>query len=279
MKILLTGGTGFIGSHVLHELTKTQHDVVAIRRPGSSPKFAISPEPTWLEMPLDDLRAEHLAEFDVLLHLASTGVSPQNASWRDLAYWNITVPSYLLEEANLAGVSRVVFAGTAAEYGKSADQYEFIPIDAPLQPTSLYAASKAACCLMATTYAIEKHMQVAWLRVFAAYGEGQFKSNFFPSLRAAALAGQDFQMTHGEQVRDYVPVEVVARKLIAACDEVDIYAGIPYIENVGTGIPVTMLEFAQKWWSIWNAKGQILPGTLPYRPNESMRFVPQLLFP
>jgi nucleoside-diphosphate-sugar epimerase len=277
MKILLTGGTGFIGSHLLRLLGTTDHKVTALRRGSSQPCIDIGKEPLWLVKEMDSLEPIDFSGVDALVHLASLGVSPKTATWRDLLYWNVTVMMDLLEKAHAAGVRRFVLAGSSAEYGLAADKYDFIPADAPLLPTSPYAASKAAGFIVANTFAIEKSIELSYLRVFSAYGEGQYINNFWPSLRAAALSGQDFPMTPGEQVRDFMPVERVAEAFLHSIEDLGVVKnGVPFVANVGTGHPMSMLEFAEKCWTEWGAKGRIVAGAKSYRANEPMRFVPKV---
>ena len=274
MKIFLTGGTGFIGSHLLSALANLPHEVIALRRQGSSPCIELTCQPVWSEKPLDLLQVFDLVGVDAIVHLASVGVSPKKASWEDMFFWNVTVLVRLLEVAKAAGVPRVVVAGSFSEYGKSADQYDFIPVNAPLLPTNAYAASKAAAFIGAWSYAIENKIELCYLRIFSAYGEGQYVGNFWPALRAAAQSGLDFPMTLGQQVRDYVPVADVVKQIVNAVLRDDINAGCPLVMNVGSGKPVTMRDFAEYWWTHWQAQGRLLPGAIDYRPNEPMRFVP-----
>lgn len=274
MKIFLTGGTGFIGSHFLKRALAAGHTVVATRRPGSQPKIAIGAEPNWLDKPLDVLSPIDFDGCDAVVHFASAGVSPQKASWAELMHWNVVATMHLLEQAHAASVRRIVIAGTFAEYGKSADRYERIPPDAPLLPTYAYAGSKAAAFEAAYAFALEHAIELCYLRIFSAYGEGQYEGNFWPALRKAALAGMDFEMTDGEQVRDYIPVERVADVFLRALDTARVAISQPLVCNVGSGTPVSMREFAEHWWKQWNAKGSLLVGALPYRANEVMHFLP-----
>ena len=276
MKVFLTGGTGFIGSHYLAHMSSLPHEITALRRFGSVPCVDIQRQPTWLEKSMDTIDESDLEGHDVLVHLASVGVSPQKATWQEMIYWNAVVLMRLLEVGISAGVRRFVLAGSYAEYGTSADQYEFLPVDATLQPTSPYAASKAAGCVLASTFAIVSQVELCYLRIFSAYGEGQYEDNFWPALKAAAITGKDFPMTLGEQVRDYIPVEEVAKAIHIATVRDDICPGIPKIINVATGKPVTMREFAERYWKQWGAKGELHIGKLLYRPNEPMRFVPEV---
>ena len=82
-------------------------------------------------------------------------------------------------------------------------------------------------------------------------------------------------MTPGEQVRDFINVRDVANVFVDALSW-PLEAGNPLFENIGSGRPVTVRAFAERWWSQWNASGRLLFGALPYRQNEVMRFVPQI---
>lgn len=277
MNILLTGGTGFIGSHLLHLLATTNHSVTALCRNASLPCIDIGKQPLWLHKEMDKLEPSDFSGVDVFVHLASVGVSPKTASWHDLFYWNVLVMLDLLEKANAAGVKRFVLAGSFAEYGLSADKFDFIPTDAPLLPTSPYAASKAAGFIAANTFAIEKQLELCYLRIFSAYGEGQYINNFWPALRVAALSGEDFEMTPGGQIRDFISVQRVAQALLCSMEDKSIVpAKKPFVANIGSGHPMSMLEFAEKCWAEWGATGRIIAGAKPYRPNEPMRYVPQI---
>lgn len=276
MKIFLTGGTGFIGGHFLRLALAQGHKLVAQHRRGKflpSDQFNIR----WTARPLDHLTVNDFEDCEVLVHFASPGVSPQAAEWPELLYWNVEVLVKLLATGKAAGVRRFIIAGTFAEYGRSADHYELIPPGAPLVPTNGYAASKAGGSIAATGYAIEHNLELAYLRIFSAYGVGQNESNFWPALRAAALTGSDFEMTPGGQIRDYVPVEAVAAAFLAALTNPTIRAGRPWFQNVGSGKPTTMRAFAEHWWRKWEAKGQLRVGALPYRANEVMRYVPEVI--
>jgi len=167
-----------------------------------------------------------------------------------------------------------VIAGSYAEYGRSAYEYDLIPPSAPLLPIDGYAASKAACFMVCYAAAIELGIQLCYLRIFSAFGEGQFENNFWPALRKAAIAGKDFQMTGGEQIRDFIQVEDVAREFLHAAKRDDVQVDRPLIWNVGSGQPIMIRDFAKQWWKHWGATGKLCIGDLPYRPAEVMRFAP-----
>jgi nucleoside-diphosphate-sugar epimerase len=276
VKIFVTGGTGFIGGHFLKQALAARHHVFAVRRAGGKTRIPLLQEPVWLEGNLDDDWSEKLSQCDALVHFAAAGVSPQKADWDESFDANVRQSLNLWRQAVQGGVKRFVICGSCFEYGKSGERHEFIPADAPLEPTHAYAASKAAATMAAMAMAIENKIELLVLRPFHVFGEGEEEARFWPSLRKTAMAGEDFPMTAGEQIRDFVQVQNVAEAFVTALARNDLRAGEPKIENVGTGKPQTLRAFAEFWWRQWNAKGKLKIGDVPYRANEVMRYVPEL---
>jgi UDP-glucose 4-epimerase len=98
----------------------------------------------------------------------------------------------------------------------------------------------------------------------------------FPSLHRAAISGEDYQMTAGEQVRDFISVEEVAEQFLKAlASNLHVKGGVS-IRNIGTGNPQTVREFSEHWWEKWGATGELRIGELPYRENEVMRYLPEV---
>ena len=273
MKILLTGGTGFIGSYLLKELLQVGHEVVAIRRPGSLPVIPLDQQPTWLDRSSFQLSNNDLAGIEVVIHLASAGVSPQQASWQELEQINVASGLRLLQLSHQVGVRRFVAAGTCLEYGVEAEAWDRISPNAPLRPTTPYGASKASGYLMLQAFARSNFIELFYGRIFTAYGEGQFSGNLWPMLRQAALAGDDFPMTKGEQVRDFIHVTDVARYLRIGAERADLKPGQALVVNIGSGQGLSVADFASKQWQFFGASGSLHPGAIPSRTGEISRFV------
>lgn len=276
MRIFVTGGTGFIGAHFIEAALKAGHHVVALRRPGSEPRIALRNQPEWLEGELADMGVDQLDGADVLVHLAAQGVSPQKTDWDTAFEINVCQSIRLLANAVEADVPRLLLCGSCFEFGRSAERYERIPADAPLEPVGPYAASKAAFSLAAESMARQSAGTFTLLRPFNIYGEGQHASNFWPSLRQAANSGEDFKMTPGDQIRDFQSVSNVARVFLQESERRA--ADCPSFEkrNIGSGRPVSLAEFATTWWNRWEASGMLDIGALPHRDHEIMRFVPEV---
>jgi nucleoside-diphosphate-sugar epimerase len=278
MRIFLTGGTGFIGSHVVNLALSLGNEVLCLRRsPKSWPRIPLIAEPIWLDCTLPEIHANDLQGVDVMLHLAAHTAQPPYDTVENCVLYNLIQPLALLDKAQNAGIDKFVVAGSCFEYGLSATRYDFVPPSAPLEPTQAYSASKAAASIAFVQWALQKNISLTIQRIFHVYGEGEDPSRLYPSLKAAAKNNEDFPMSEVQQVRDFVPVEAVARALIDEC--VWLSCGTTAsvsICNLGSGNPQTVLQFAQNIWSTHEAQGKLLPGALTYREGEVMRYVPEI---
>lgn len=278
-RVLITGGFGFIGRHLVRAVIAAGHRCLVVDlgvRPDDTSDSVSS-----IQCSLDALNwdavGHHLGGSpDVLVHLAAIGVNPAHANWQDCFHWNVDVALKLWIDVAATGCRRIVTCGSCFEYGASAERYHSIPTDAPLAPMGPYAASKAAATMALHGLSASANLEGLVLRPCVVFGEGEAPTRLWPSLRRAALAGEDFPMTSGRQVRDFVAVEVVAKAFSDAVGRRDLVAGRTLIENIGSGVEESVIEFAARWWQHWGATGRLLPGQLPDRANEAMRFVPKV---
>lgn len=271
MKIFLTGGTGFIGSHFINLAIEHGHNIIALKRTGAQPRVPLKVEPEWLIGNLDEEFAEIFDEVDVFVHLAAHSANYPYDSLNNCLYWNLTSTVRLIQSAAFCGVNRFIIAGSCFEYGKSCDRIQELNIDSPLEPTNSYSISKAASSIALLGLARELGLELKLLRIFQVYGEGEQASRFWPALKKAALSGTDFHMTKGEQLRDFISVKDVARQFDAALDFSQINSGYPLIKHVATGKSQRLIEFANHCWKEWGARGRIINDKLPYRKDELMR--------
>ena len=277
VKLFVTGATGFVGSHFVQQALAAGHDVVGLKRSeDSAPRIPLQQEPIWLTKPMDEVSSDDLVGHEVLVHLAAHTANVPYDTLEACFHWNVTVPLQLARRSIESGVRHFIIAGSCFEFGTAALRYDHIPPDAPLEPSATYPASKAAASLAFRSMAIEEDLELAYLRIFQVFGEGEAETRFWPSLRRAALAGEDFAMTTAEQIRDFTPVEDVAKQLLSAATDLDLEPGRPVFRNIGTGRPQSLRDFAEHWWEYWNASGKLLLGKEPYRPNEVMRYVPEI---
>lgn len=277
MKIFVTGATGFIGSHMVNLAHERGIEVVAHRRgPESKARVALAKEPQWVDGPLSEVSVASLEGCSAVIHLAAHSANVPYDTLENCIQQNVDEPLKLFGACKAAGIQRFIVAGSCFEYGESGARYEFIPVGAPLEPTQSYPTSKARASEAFSDFAREEGVELLILRIFHVYGEGELATRFWPSLRAAAEKGEDFPMSAGDQVRDFVPVEFVAKNFVDALAREDLQAGEPLINNLGTGQPMSLREFAEREWKQFNASGRLLIGEVPTRPGEVMRFVPEI---
>lgn len=276
MKIFLTGGTGFIGCHFIKIALAEGHELICLRRPGSQPRITLANEPFWVEGYLENDWSHKMKDCDTLVHLAAVGVNKEEPEIKSCMRVNLNETVGIFEQARKSLVEKIIIAGSYWEYGQSAESYEFIPAEAPLKPLDTYAATKAAASVILIHLAKKYNISLQYLRLPQVYGEGEDKKRFWTSMRKAALAGDDFFLTAGEQIRDFTSVEEVAKKIFTALEFSNVYKGNPVVKNIGTGSPQTLREFAEYWWKKWDSKGKLHFGAKPYRKNELMRFVPEI---
>lgn len=275
-RILITGGSGFIASYVAQECVNQNCKVLLQSRTCNiSDSLLQNQAVSLLNCSFLALKPESLSDVACIIHLASAGVSPRNSGWCELEQINIKGTLAMCQLA-LKLNARLVVAGSFAEYGNSGLRYTEIPVAAPLEPTFPYAISKASACQIALGFARSESLSLAYLRIFNAFGIGQHESNLWPSLVAAAQSGSNYQITPGEQVRDFIPVRDVARQFVNAATDLQLRPGSPFVANVASGKPVRLRDFCEYWWKHFEAKGDLLVGAIPYRNNEVMRYVPCL---
>lgn len=273
MKIFLTGGTGFVGSHFIVQALAAKHSVVAQRRPGSQPRLPLPRDPQWVDRPLDGDFSPELAGCDAVVHLAAHTPNPPYAPLDECLYWNVVASTRMLQAAAAQGVKNVLVAGTCFEYGLAAEGQEFIHPATELRPTLSYPVSKAAASTALLGLARHLGLRLQLLRIFQVFGDGEQATRFWPSLRAAALEGRDFAMSAGVQVRDFIEASDVAAQFVSALNFSQIDPGRPQVRNIGTGHGQTLLDFAQYWWKVWGAPGRLMPGQVGLRPGEVARLV------
>jgi len=274
MHFFVTGGTGFLGSHFLAAALAQGHHVTALRRPGSKPRISLSQEPNWCEGSLDGEWSHHLRECDVLVHLAASGVTSGKDNWEQCFYVNVSQSLSLWRKALDCGVKKFLICGSCFEYGRTSLSYQYIPVDVPLSPLDAYSASKAAATMAALGLANSFELQLLIVRPFHIFGEGEAETRFWPSLVRAAKAGEDFPMSEGQQIRDFMHVDDAVQAILHSVHRLEVMSSNAEIENIGTGHPRSLLNFAKEQWAALEAQGSLLPGRLPYRTGQSMRYVP-----
>jgi UDP-glucose 4-epimerase len=246
-RILVTGGTGFIGRYVVESL----------RSEGSNPLVTIFGEGSAGDIvSLDLTNAEQTADLvlnykpHVVLHLAGVTGNAHPAEKYDQINFDGSV--HLLNALHRVGVSRVVMLGTAAEYGSQPTPFRE---DMPTRPVSPYATSKASINKFALDMHATTGFPVVVLRVFTAYGYGQPHKMFISQLIRHAVLNDHFKMSDGLQRRDFVHIDDVTTAITNAISAEN---AVGRIINVASGEGIALRDLARKAWAISEADDEKL---------------------
>ena len=212
MKVAVTGASGFIGQHVLAELSRYNVSIVAVTR-NSVRLSGLGESVQVVEMniasPTSDC-FERLGEPDVLIHLAWDGLP----NYKSTHHFEVELPSqYQFLKAMIErGLPSLVVSGTCFEYGMQSG-----PLTAtmPTKPTNPYGYAKDALRQQLGFLKAIKPFNLTWGRFFYMYGEGQPCTSLYSKLKEAVARGdKTFNMSGGEQLRDYLHVQEIARQIV-----------------------------------------------------------------
>ncbi len=268
MKVLLTGATGFIGNYVTEELLKRKLDVVA-----TSIVLKKEIQSAWLkkvdyiQADLNDKRDDWFDFFgkpDLIIHLSWEGLP----NYKELFHFERNLPSNYLFLKSLikSGLKKVVVMGTCFEYGK---QEGALKETLETKPKNPYALAKD--CLRKFLEQLQKKtpFDLKWIRLFYLYGKGQKPNTILEQLEAALHKNEKvFNMSGGEQLRDYLPVEKVAEYVV----KIALQDKVSGIINCCSGKPISIKDLVQNYLTENNKKIELNLGYYPYPDYEPMAF-------
>ena len=266
-RILLTGTTGFIGSHLARLLVREGQTVFAVIRPGSNRwrVHDLLDKLTVLEFDLTDTEALseqlRIVQPEMCIHLAWRGWS-DGAAAADANISSLSVSLNLMRLIGNAGCRRFIATGTCLEYDMTTQP---LSERTPLRSNNLYGTCKSALLRAAEQYSLLCGLRVAWPRIFYFYGSHEDERRLVPSVVLSLLQGELAKTTAGEQVRDYLHVEDIASALWAVAQS-DLTGPI----NVASGTTVTVRDLIQRIAQIVDRTELLRLGALPYRQDEPM---------
>lgn len=280
MKIFVTGATGFIGSNFINKAASKRHPVLGHKRKGSRPRVPIhSSLVDWVEGDLGELDLKEYPDCDVFVHFASYGVVDGYNDWEKCFRHNVLDLLSILKSSIGSSISKYVIIGSCFEYGRSGSRYDFIPVTAPLEPTTAYGSSKCSASLMSISFAIENDLDLIIARPFHVYGDGEDPRRFYPQLISKSSLGEDLDMTKGEQIRDFQHVDECCEQILELINYDSKTMSKPGIYNLGSGRPQSLRNFALDQWNKAGSTGKVNFGEIPYRKNEIFRYVPKVNLP
>lgn len=249
MKLLVTGGAGYVGSVCAAVLVEAGHDVTIIDNFTTGNREAVPAAARLVEGDVRDKAAEVLGEggFEGVVHFAARSLVGESMEVPD-EYWqhNLVTTLALLDAMRANDVNNLVFSSTAATYGEP----EVVPIteDLPTKPTNTYGATKLSIDYAITSYANAYGLGATSLRYFnvaGAYGEigenREIETHLIPLVLQVALGhrdkififGDDYPTPDGTAVRDYIHIRDLADAHVLALETNT--PGTHRIYNLGSG--------------------------------------------
>ena len=254
-KVLITGGTGFIGAPVTDELLKRGYEVHSIIFNTRAPE---QPHLIQHQMSLMDadavarLLSEH--HFEHLIHLAWYVGAKCQMNNANLSWTRTTLD--LLQGFHQYGGKKFLGAGTVSEYNYS---YGYLQEDqTPITATTLYGQTKASIYNMAKIFCAQNDIAFKWPRVFNLYGPNEKPSRLMPSVAQSMLRGEDVKVSDCLKYQDYLHVFDAARGIVDLFD-----SEVSGAVNISSGIPVQLRTIVNKIATLTDFKGNILWGAIP----------------
>ena len=259
MKVLATGGAGYVGSATVRCLINQGHQVWAYDNLTTGHRLSIPPE-ILIEGELQNkanlLKILQSKEIDAVMHFAASISVGESVEKPAYYYRNNVVNSLiLLETMQEAGVKRIIFSSTAAVYQPKSDGP--LQEDSPKGPSSPYAVSKYTMERMIEDFSVAYGLGYTLLRYFNACGaspDGRFgedhdpETHLIPLVLKTALGqrdkisifGDDYDTPDGTCIRDYIHVDDLADAHVRALEAIEPGKGMVY--NIGTGEGNSVLE-------------------------------------
>lgn len=266
MRVAVTGAVGFIGRHVVRALEQHGISPTLVCRPGATIPDAMSHNRVvWMDIaePAPDAY-ERMGKPEALMHLAWGGL-PNYSSPHHLEQ-ELPVQRSFLEGLLGAGLPNLTVTGTCLEYGM---QSGALHEDLPTAPVTAYGAAKDELRAHLVKLRQSQPFNLTWARLFYLHGEGQAPASLLPQLEAAIARGDaTFNMSGGEQLRDYLPVDEAAGYLV----DLALNGRDNGVVNVCSGRPVSVRQLAEGVVASHGSSIGLNLGHFPYPDYEPMAF-------
>jgi len=266
-RVLVTGASGFLGSHLVRRLVREQAKVFVLLRSGAklvrleSIKHKFHIVYGDLCDALGILRIVEESHPEIVFHLAAAGVDPRQRNPQSVLETNVLGTMNILEACRRQELRCMVHIGSCFEYG---DGSGFREEEYPT-PHDVYAVSKVAAWLLVGMYARRYELPIVTLRPFTAYGPWERIDRLIPTTIVHALRGQPLQVTAGEQERDWVFVEDLVEGFVLAALNPNV---IGETINLCSGQGTSVRDIVKKVLALVGNPIKVSWGVVPYREGE-----------
>ena len=273
LKVLVTGISGFIGSHLARRLVEEGAEVHGLVK-HSSNLWRIQDLNNQINLHYADIKdfdsvrkAIQGIQAQKVFHLAAyVDVSRSFEVVDEMVEVNIKGTLNLLRALEGTGYDCFINTGTSEEYGDN--PAPFRENQTP-NPVSLYSASKVATTLFCQMLHKTLGLRILTLRPFLTYGPGQESNMLIPSLMKKVLKGEALEMTKGEQTREFNYVDDIVDGFIKASISPE---AVGEIINIGNGLEYKIREVVEMVLKLVNSPIKPNLGALAYRPGETWHF-------
>lgn len=268
MRILVTGATGFIGQHVVSTLLADGQKVIATSSNEEKARtFDWYSEVDYVELDYHKESSDYYNYFgkpDALIHLAWNGLPNYNEPFH--IEENLPVNCRFLKSFIKNNIEKLVVSGTCYEYGM---QDGCLQESCCTQPVTQYGLAKDTLRKYTEYILKDSTTSFNWVRLFFLYGKGQNPRSLLPQLEKAIADGDEiFNMSMGEQLRDYLPVEKAAQHICKIVIQKDVQG----IVNCCSGKPISVRRLVENYISANDANISLNMGYYPYPEYEPMAF-------
>ncbi|HEY8804078.1 MAG TPA: NAD-dependent epimerase/dehydratase family protein, partial [Clostridium sp.] len=216
-KILVTGGYGFIGAHLVKRLLNEGAEVSVIGRQGTQ-TWRLEEELKNISIYDVDITDSSRVEIcikdicpEIVFHLAAYGVNSAQKEYIKAANINILGTINILNSLKDTCCKRFINMGSCAEYG---DRKDLMKEDMNPEPVSIYGSSKACATIIAHQIARENNIDIITLRPFGIFGRGEERHKIFCHIILSILEDKEVRLTSCEQLRDYCYIENIIDGLV-----------------------------------------------------------------